>query len=260
MNSLFSIWALRPRLMLFVVASMVLHVWHSASAVESTSKLAGIALPAGASRIVDAKTVKQSVEPLRTIAANLETPVQLQATEVLAWGGTGYKRESGTKIITTVQAALQAARFQTIKVGEPQNAQGSIISFFLTGATQQKKALLGYWLESDTLLMLVWGQIASRTSTTNPLDIKQGGTVPQNAGKSAPPATKTAKITAPATPRPLTGPQFPRLTAKPNQVTGVVLNRRGKPLTTAQIRFWRVTPQGAVIEYVARTNAQAATA
>jgi hypothetical protein len=186
MNSFFSNRALRPRLMLFVVASIVLHVWHSAGAVESTSKLAGIALPTGASRIVDAKTVKESVEPLRTIAANLETPVQLQATEVLAWGGTGYKRESGTKIITTVQAALQAAGFQTIKIGEPQNAQGSIISFFLTGATQKKKALLGYWLESDTLLMLVWGQVASRAVATNPLDIKQGGTVPQNAGKSAP--------------------------------------------------------------------------
>jgi hypothetical protein len=37
--------------------------------------------------------------------------VQVQATEVLAWGGTGYKRESGTRIITAVQATLQVAGF-----------------------------------------------------------------------------------------------------------------------------------------------------
>ena len=29
----------------------------------------------------------------------------------------------------------------------------------------------------------------------------------------------------------------------------------GQPLPSARIRFWRLTPQGAIIEYVARTDA-----
>jgi hypothetical protein len=51
-------------------------------------------------------------------------------------------------------------------------------------------------------------------------------------------------------------PTFPKLAAEPNEATGAVLNMLGQPLQGARIRFWRLTPQGAIIEYVARTNAQ----
>ena len=43
---------------------------------------------------------------------------------------------------------------------------------------------------------------------------------------------------------------------QPNQATGAVLNALGQPLAGARIRFWRLTPQGAIIEYVARTDAR----
>lgn len=223
-----------------------------APANEAASQLAGVALPAGASRIVDAKTIADSVAPLKTLATNLETPVQVGASEVLAWGGTGFNRNSGTNVITAVQAALQIAGFQTIKLGEPQAAQGKTISFFLTANTTQKKALLGYWLESDSLLMLILGEAVNQAAPTptNPLDVKQSGNLPPQPAESTLPRPQA---TAPAA---TTTPVFPKLTAKPNQATGAVLNMQGKPLATAQIRFWRLTPQGAIIEYVARTNAQ----
>jgi hypothetical protein len=51
-------------------------------------------------------------------------------------------------------------------------------------------------------------------------------------------------------------PRFPTLSAQPNQATGAVFTMTGQPLSSARIRFWRLTPQGAIIEYVARTNAQ----
>jgi hypothetical protein len=204
----------------------------------ATSKLAGIALPPGAERILDAKTVKESTTPLSTIAAGLNTPTQVQATEVLAWGGAGYKREKSRAIIAQVQTDLQKTGFQTQKVGGPQSAQGNTLSFFVAGSAQQKKALVGYWLENDQLLMLVWGQFG----TTN-----APSAAPNNAGGQD---REGAAGAATAT------PTFPKLTAKPNQATGVVLTRLGKPLASARIRFWRLTPNGAIIEYTARTNAQ----
>jgi hypothetical protein len=137
------------------------------SQTAATSKLAGIALPPGAERILDAKALKESTDPLSAVAAGLDAPTQVQATEVLAWGGAGYKRDKGRAIIAQVQAALQKAGFQTKKVGEPQNAQGNAISFFVAGSVEKKKAFVGYWLESDQLLLLAWGQFGT-TNTRRP--------------------------------------------------------------------------------------------
>ncbi|HJQ32485.1 MAG TPA: carboxypeptidase-like regulatory domain-containing protein [Pyrinomonadaceae bacterium] len=217
------------------------------SETAATSRLAGIALPRGAERITDAKAVEESTAPLGTIAAGLDAATQMQATEVLGWGGAGYRRESGRQIIAQVQAALQKAGLQTQAVGEPQNVQGNTLSFFVAGSAQQRKALVGYWLEGEQLLMLVWGQFGRANA--------QGDA--NNSGGSVLDRVSSAPIEAP--PRAATStsmPTFPRLTAQPNQATGAVLNALGQPLAGARIRFWRMTPQGAILEYVARTNAQ----
>jgi hypothetical protein len=221
------------------------------SETAATSKLAGIALPQGAERILDARAVAESTAPLGALAAGLDAPMRMQATEVLGWGGGGsnYRRENGRRIIAEVQAALQKAGLPAQQVGEPQRAQGNTISFFVAGSARQKRALVGYWLEGDQLLMLVWGQFA-RTDAPGGAD---------NAGASVLDRVSSAPIGAPP-PRPAAAaasmPTFPRLTAGPNQATGVVLNMSGRPLPGARIRFWRMTPQGAILEYVARTNAQ----
>ena len=221
------------------------------SETASTSKLAGIALPQGAERILDAKAIQESTAPLGALAAGLNAPLQVQATEVLGWGGDGsdYRRENGRRIIAQVQAALQKAGLPAQQVGEPQSAQGNTISFFIAGSAQQKKSLVGYWLEGDQVLMLVWGQFGA-TNTAGSAN---------NAGGSVLDRVSSAPIGAaprPGTAAPPSMPTFPRLSAGPNQATGAVLNMLGQPLPGARIRFWRLTPQGAVIEYVARTNAQ----
>lgn len=218
------------------------------SEAAATSKLAGIALPQGAERILDNKTVKESTAPLGALAAGLESPMQVQATEVLGWGGDNYRREQGRRIIAQVQASLQKAGLPTQPVGEPQSAQGNTISFFVAGSAQQQKALVGYWVEGEQLLMLVWGQFG-RTAAP-------GGA--SNAGGNVLDRVSSAPIGAAPRPNAAGGsmPTFPRLSAQPNQVTGTVLSMSGQPLAGARIRFWRLTPQGAVIEYVARTNAQ----
>jgi hypothetical protein len=218
------------------------------SETATTSKLAGIALPRGAERITDANAVAESTAPLGTLAAGLDSPAQVQATEVLGWGGAGYRREGGRKIIAQVQTSLQRAGLQAQAVGEPQNVQGNTLSFFVAGSAQQRKALVGYWLEGDQLLMLVWGQFARAGAPG----------AAGNAGGSVLDRVSSAPVGA--APRPGTSssstPTFPRLAAQPNQATGVVLNALGRPLAGARIRFWRMTPQGAILEYVARTDAQ----
>jgi hypothetical protein len=217
------------------------------SETAATSKLAGIALPQGAERILDAKAVQESTAPLGAIAATLDASMQMQATEVLGWGGSAdYNREKGRKIIAQVQASLQKAGFTAQNVGEPQNTQGNTVAFFVAGSAQQKKALVGYWAEGDQLLMLVWGQFI-RTDAPGAMN---------NAGGSVLDRVSSAPIGAPPRPGASSSPTFPKLTAGPNQATGTVLSMRGQPLAGARIRFWRLTPQGAVIEYVARTDAQ----
>ena len=96
--------------------------------------------------------------------------------------------------------------------------------------------------------MLVWGQFG----TTN-----APGAANNAGGKDR---ERVAGAAMGAAPRPDTAPPsmptFPELTAKPNQATGAVLNMLGKPLPSERIRFWRLTSNGAIIEYVARTDAQ----
>jgi hypothetical protein len=218
------------------------------SETAATSKLASIALPQGAERILDAKAVEESTAPLGALAAGLEAPMQVQATEVLGWGGSGYRRENGRRIIAQVQASLQKAGLPTQTVGEPQNVQGNTLSFFIAGSAQQRKALVGYWLEGEQLLMLVWGQF-TRTDAPGATN-NSGGSVLDRVSSAPIGAAPRSNAAQPSM------PTFPRLTAGPNQATGVVLSMSGEPLAGARIRFWRLTPQGAVIEYVARTNAQ----
>ncbi|MBV9928572.1 MAG: carboxypeptidase regulatory-like domain-containing protein [Acidobacteria bacterium] len=235
-----------------LLSSALLFVTAGCAAAQSenaaTSRLAGIALPRGAERILDAKTVAESTAPLGTIAAGLDSETQVQATEVLGWGGTGYRREDGRRIIAEVQASLKGAGLQTQTVGEPQRAQGNIISFFVAGSARQKKAFVGYWVEGDQLLMLIWGQFARA--------IAQGGA--NGAGGGVLDRVSSAPIEAPsrAAASSSSTPTFPRLAAGPNQATGAVLNMLGQPLAGARIRFWRMTPQGAILEYVARTDAR----
>jgi hypothetical protein len=99
------------------------------SETAATSKLAGFALPQSAERILDAKAIKESTDPLGAVAAQMDIPMQVQAAEVFGWGGAGYKREKGPKIIAQVQTALQKAGFQTQRVGDPQTAQGNTVVY-----------------------------------------------------------------------------------------------------------------------------------
>jgi hypothetical protein len=79
--------------------------------------------------------------------------------------------------------------------------------------------------------MLAWGQFAPAVAVKSPV-----------------PGGSTGAVSGAV--------KFPALRAKPNQATGAVLTMQGLPLSSARIRFWRVTPQGAIIEYVARTDAK----
>ena len=205
----------------------------------ATSKLAGIALPQGAERVLDSKSIQESTAPLGALAAGLKPPMRMQGTEVLGWGGAGYRRETGRWVIAQVQASLQKAGLPAQAVGEPRDAQGNILSFFVAGSAQQGKALVGYWVEGEQLLMLVWGKFIAAGGV---LDKVSSSPI----GAPARPGTGAASLT----------PTFPRLTAGPNEATGVVLTASGQPLQGARIRFWRLTPQGTVIEYSARTDAR----
>jgi hypothetical protein len=84
--------------------------------VAITSKLSGISLPQGAERIPDPKTVEQATAPLAKIAADMGTPMRLQAMEVIGWGGagSGYDRQKGTRVIAQVRAALDKAGYHDL--------------------------------------------------------------------------------------------------------------------------------------------------
>lgn len=218
------------------------------SETAATSSLAGIALPQGAERVLDARTIEEYTAPLDTLAAGLESPMRVQATEVLAWGGDGYRRENGRRVIAQVQASLQKVGLQAQPAGEPQSVQGNTLSFFVAGPSHQRKALVGYWLEADQLLVLAWGQFGAVNA---PGGAKHAGGSVLDRVSSAPVGAAPRAAAASSS-----MPTFPRLTAGPNEATGVVLTALGQPLAGARIRFWRLTPQGAVIEYTGRTDAR----
>lgn len=122
-----------------------------------TSNVAGIALPEAAPharRVLDKAAVEGLSAQLKKLAARVNIP--LGTPEVLAWSGEEYKRPEAKNLVAGVISALKDAGFAYLPMGEPMPAEGSTTTLFTANNDKTKQMLMGYWVEADNMLVLVW--------------------------------------------------------------------------------------------------------
>ncbi len=121
-----------------------------------TSVVAGIVL-SGAKAVTDKDMVSLLSTQLKTMADQAQLP--LGAPEAFSWGGKNYKGEQARALIQATTDALKAAGFSYSLMGKPVEAPGSTTTVFTAISDAQKKMLLGYWVQSETMLLLVWAPL-----------------------------------------------------------------------------------------------------
>jgi hypothetical protein len=222
---------------------------HAAAAKEeqnaepaAKSKIADARFPGGTLRLLEKGTVSQSTGQLKTIMKELG--LVMGASEVLVWAGGDYKPGESDEIRKNMASALQAGGYAYTPQPSHKTDDGTLI-LFTAGREAKKEALLGFWLTGKDFLLMAWAQ--ARPKADNAIGNAAPPAPSSGAAHSAPVALEGAA--------PLAKLVFPKLTPKPMQVGGTVLDRLGKPLAGARIRFWRITDEGAFIHREARTDA-----
>lgn len=126
----------------------------------SVSRVANIALPQSepkARRVIEKAAVEGLSGQLKKLARQAGIP--LGAPEVLAWSGEGYKREEAKTLVAAMTSALKEAGFAYRAIGGPLPAQGSTTTLFSANKDDKKSMLMGYWVEADNMLVLVWAAL-----------------------------------------------------------------------------------------------------
>ncbi|MDQ6785891.1 MAG: hypothetical protein M3033_03615 [Acidobacteriota bacterium] len=179
----------------------------------ATSRLAGIKLPAKTERITDKSVIEDLRSQLKQIVAK--------------WGGTaeniellGWEKPDVAAIKVSIAKAMKAAGYEY----EAQEVEAEGKKWTVIGASKAtdaggKLVVVGFFVaQSADILLLGWTDIkVAPTAQTSGGANNKGNDSPN----SAVPEAATLKM-----------PTFPKIAAKPNQATGVVLNMLGNRFIT----------------------------
>jgi hypothetical protein len=201
------------------------------------SRVAEVRFPGGTLRLLEKDALAQTAEQLQILMKELG--LTMGGNEVLIWTGSDYKPDDNAAIQSGMAEALKGAGY-AYEAQPPHKSEDGTLTVFTAGREAKKEALMGFWMAGKDFLLMAWAQAKPKA-----------GSAP-----SAPaPATEAATPIALEGAAPLATLAFPKIAAKPMQVTGTALDRLGKPIAGARIRFWRITDQGAFIHQEARTDA-----
>lgn len=157
-------WARRPFLgaaLIWILAAILTSAAHAADVeVAQTSKLTGISLPPKTGRILNAQNIAQFIKPITEMAA--QSGGKVAASEVLGWGS-GTSRSD---VEEQVSSALKQRGFTYGVLGETTQPETGTLRLFQVSKAQPKSVLLGYWVESNDAVLLVWSRLASTGSAS----------------------------------------------------------------------------------------------
>lgn len=261
----------------------------------SSSRLAGVALAAGAVRVSAQHIPAEITDAFRSLMKAAGPKVKQGQTELLAWTGGNYKKARVPNIKSKVSTNLQQAgwTYEETK-GDAGTGPMTLVSVLRT--TPTRKALIGFWVPSDDALILAWTEMlpaatddAITSNTDEPDD--SSDTVASDASDDAgsddtasdEPATRIARApvssqsttssqsAAGATTFSITGnknyvnvmktampklPSFPALSPKGGYVRGYVKDLKGKPLQGAVIGARSTSAGGFYSGASAKTDAK----
>jgi len=153
---------------LFVLFSAIFILSGETSAQETevatSSSLTGIALPAGANRVLPGSVPAEITQTFDKIVAAGNGKLQQGESEVLVWAGSNYKKANAAGIVNRLTTALKAAGWQYSVEGE----EGGLIVFSVTKEGANRRMLVGFHGATDDALIFSWMELlAANGAVTN---------------------------------------------------------------------------------------------
>lgn len=146
---------------LLVLFSAVFVCSFNARAQESeeaaSSNLTGIALPAGANRLLPGSVPAEVSDAFDKIIAAGGGKVRRGNSEVLVWAGSNYKKANAPATVSRLVATLKAAGWQYSVEGE----EGGMTVFAAFKEGAPRRAVVGFHGATDDALVFSWMEILS---------------------------------------------------------------------------------------------------
>jgi hypothetical protein len=150
-------------------------IWAQEVESASSSKLTGIALPSNTQRIAAASVPSEINGTLEKIVASGDGRIRQGASEVLAWGGAGYKKSNAPGIVGKLRGSLQTAGWMYEDGG---TADGVTLIRALKDGNAPR-AVIGFYAANDQTMLLAWTEILA--ADTGKDSVKNDSQIEQNA-------------------------------------------------------------------------------
>jgi hypothetical protein len=152
---------------LFVLFSAVF-IFSTAAAAQETeaasrSNLTGIALPAGANRVLPGSVPAEVNDAFDKITAAGNGKIRKGDSEVLVWGGANYRKANADGIVNRLTTALKAAGWQYSVEGN----EGGLTVFSAVKEGASRRAVVGFYGATDDALIFSWMEILSANGAAN---------------------------------------------------------------------------------------------
>lgn len=146
---------------IFVLFSVFFLFGGAARAQESeaaaNSALTGVALPAGAERILPQSVPAEITQVFDKIIAAGGGKLRKGDTEVLAWAGANYKKANASAMINRLTATLKNAGWQYSIEGE----ESGMTVFAAVKEGAPRRAIIGFHGATDDALVFAWMEVLS---------------------------------------------------------------------------------------------------
>jgi hypothetical protein len=140
---------------LLTVLSLTGVIWAQEAESAASSKLTGISLPSNAQRIAAASVPSEISGTLEKIVASGDGRIRQGASEVIAWGGAGYKKSNAPGIVGKLRGSLKTAGWTYEDGG---TADGVTLIRALKDGNAPR-AVIGFYAANDQAMLLAWTEI-----------------------------------------------------------------------------------------------------
>ncbi|MDQ4121465.1 MAG: hypothetical protein M3209_08470 [Acidobacteriota bacterium] len=136
-------------------------VWSQSVESAANSNLTGVALPANAQRIGAASVPAEISGTLEKIVASADGKLRQGDSEVLAWGGAGYRKANAPNIVGKLRGTLESNGWK-YEVG---GTADGVTLFRALKDGQKPRAIVGFYAANDDAMLVAWTEILSADAT-----------------------------------------------------------------------------------------------
>jgi hypothetical protein len=131
------------------------------------SSLTGVKLPGKASRLVGSEIPADVPKALTAMIKSGGSQVKQGKIEVLAWADNGYSKAKAAGLMQQTAKAMQAAGWE-YSIEQPAEAKGEYTLVTAMRTVPTRKAVVGYWVPTNEVLVLAWTEMLPAAPTTTP--------------------------------------------------------------------------------------------